>query len=968
MNVFTCVTWKSMLKNRTRTLVTIVGVILSAALFTAVITTVVSAITFMVDGVIYENGDYYTSFFIMSDEETEKFLNEPEVKHIKELEIADFQGLGYVCLANEQMNYGNMLLAAGNETFMEKMPVHLLEGRLPKSSGEIVITEWSAWALNEHGKPSKIGDTVTFDVTTYYQVFEDSVLDYYHVEPRDFSVTYTIVGIVECSGITGEETVRLNPVLTLADGNQGAAMWHNQYYKTAVINDSLSLSMYADERNGHDSYGLDMRQNVDLLILNGWGKSVVTVESGGKIHIEPINYLNAIVNNDFTAPDAMILIGVGLCLVIVLGSVSLIHNVFSISMSERTKQFGLLASIGATKKQIRKSALAEAGIICVIGVPPGLILGWVGTAAILKFASPYMDDLFAFSTGGAVTLKPLVSVPVMLTAAIVAVLTVYVSAWRPAENAAKVTPMESIRQTGDYTVRGKDMKKSGFASKMWGLPGMMAEKYYSVSRKKYRATVTSLTVSVVLIIVAVSLSNALRIGLRDRMNIEDFDLVIHGDAKELEQIRGLDYVEKSAYVSEGSQYIAAIPDSLYGAEYLEMQRDRYADRTDRMRNYKHFEFYYVEDEVFLEYLQEHGIDPEPYFDKEQPMVLFCNLSGTYAKRDSNGDWQLYSYDDLEVLKDGIDALALYPNSLPNSIRPVGDFHSSTYHRLTPDGELLYEYEAAEAVSYDGTVELADPVYYLARAEEMTEEGTVFRFYEYNISTGAVSDTPAGERTEQIPGFHIGARIDDPPFGISRFDTTHSQGNSIAAILPLSLLTKRDIDLAVKVRNYAAYSQLLAYLEAVDAVGYPDYLADEINILGLINSINMFSYLFVVFIALISAANVFNTISTNIALRRRDFGILKSVGMDDKQMYRMLNCECIVYGTRSLLFGLDIGLSVSFVIHLLTQGRFKTPYAPPFGAVIFSIASIFAVVFISMLYAARKLKKDDPIEAIRAENL
>lgn len=963
MNVFTCVTWKSMLKNRTRTLVTIVGVILSAALFTAVITTVVSAITFMVDGVIYENGDYYTSFFIMSDEEIEKFSNEPEVKHIKELETADFQGLGYVCLANEQMNYGDMLLAAGNETFFEKMPVHLLEGRLPKSSGEIVITEWSAWALNEHGKPSKIGDTVTFDVTTYYQAFEDSVLGFYHVEPRDFSVTYTIVGIVECSGITGEETVRLNPILTLADGNQGAAMWHNQYYKTAVINDSLSLSMYADKRNGHDSYGLDMRQNVDLLILNGWGKSVVTVESGGKIHVEPINYLNAIVNNDFTAPDAMILIGVGLCLVIVLGSVSLIHNVFSISMSERTKQFGLLASIGATKKQIRKSALAEAGIICAIGVPPGLILGWVGAAAILKFASPYMNDLFAFSSDGAVTLKPLVSVPVMLTAAIVAVLTVYVSAWRPAENAAKVTPMESIRQTQDYTVRGKDMKKSGFASKMWGLPGMMAEKYYSVSRKKYRATVTSLTVSVVLIIVAVSLSNALRIGLRDRMNIEDFDLAIRGDAKELEQIRGLDYVEKSAYVSESSQYIAAIPDSLYGAEYLEMQRDIYADRTDSKRNYKYFQFHYVEDEVFLEYLQEHGIDPEPYFDKEQPMVLFCNLSGTYEKRDSNGDWQLYSYDDLEVLKDGIDALALYPNSLPQSICPVGASVYTT-HCLTPDGELLYGYREKVAESYDGTVELADPVYYLARAEE----GTVFCFYEYNISTGAVSDMPAGERTEQIPGFHIGARIDDPPFGISRFDTTHSRSNSIAAILPMSLLTKRPIDLAVKVRNYAAYSQLLAYLESVDAVVHRDYLADEINTLGLINSINMFSYLFVVFIALISAANVFNTISTNIALRRRDFGILKSVGMDDKQMYRMLNCECIVYGTRSLLFGLGIGLSVSFVIHLLTQGRLKTPYAPPFGAVIFSIASIFAVVFISILYAARKLKKDDPIEAIRAENL
>ena len=966
MNVFTRVTWKSTLKNRTRTLVTVVGVILSAALFTAVITTVVSAITFMADGIIYENGDYYTSLFIMSDEEIERFLNEPDIKYIEALETADFQGLGYVCLANAQMNYGDMLLAAGNDTFFEKMPVHLLEGRLPKSSGEIVITEWSAWALNAHGKPSKIGDAVTLDVTTYYQVFEDAVGDFYHVSPKDFSVTYTIVGIVECDGIIGEETFGLNPILTLADGDQGAAMWHNQYYKTAVINDSLHIAGYAYSY-GHDSYGLDMRQNVDLLNLNGWGSSVITAGSGGSIRFHPVKLLDAIYNNRFTVPDTFTLIGVGLCLVIVVGSVSLIHNVFSIAMSERTKQFGLLASIGATKKQIRKSALAEAGIICAVGVPLGLILGWVGAAVILKFASPYMGDLFAFSTGGAVMLKPLVSVPVMLTAAVVAVLTVYVSAWRPAKNAAKVTPMESIRQTEDYTVRAKDMKKSGFASKMWGLPGMMAEKYYSVSRKKYRATVTSLTVSVVLIIVAVSLSNALRIGLSDRMNIEDFDLTIRGDAATLEQIRGLDYVEKSAYVWEGGGYIAAIPDELYGTEYLEMLRDSSADSADDMPNAKYFYFHYVEDEVFLEYLQEHGIDPKPCFDTEQPMALFCNLSGTYAKRDANGDWQRYSYDDLEVLKDGIDALALFPTSLPESIRPAGVFDRTSYE-LTPKGEMLYAYRTAATEYIDGSIELTDPVYYLARVEETTEEGTVFRFYEYTISTGAVSDTPAGERTKQIPSFRIGARIDDPPFGISRFNTTHNQNNLIAAILPMSLLTEEHNELAVKVRNYVAYSQLLAYLESVDAMVYRDYLADEINTRGLINSINMFSYLFVALIALISAANVFNTISTNIALRRRDFGILKSVGMDDQQMYRMLNCECVVYGTRSLLFGLAIGLSVSFVIHLLTQGRFKTPYAPPFGAVIFSIVSIFALVFISMLYATRKLKKDDPIESIRADIL
>ena len=122
------------------------------------------------------------------------------------------------------------------------------------------------------------------------------------------------------------------------------------------------------------------------------------------------------------------------------------------------------------------------------------------------------------------------------------------------------------------------------------------------------------------------------------------------------------------------------------------------------------------------------------------------------------------------------------------------------------------------------------------------------------------------------------------------------------------------------------------------------------------------------ISLIAAANVFNTISTNVNLRRREFAMLKSVGLSNKGFRKMMNYECIIYGCKGLLWGLPVSVVVTFLIWKVTQNAFVIPFYIPWHSFVIAIGAVFLVVFASMLYASKRVRKDNMIEAIKNENL
>lgn len=132
-------------------------------------------------------------------------------------------------------------------------------------------------------------------------------------------------------------------------------------------------------------------------------------------------------------------------------------------------------------------------------------------------------------------------------------------------------------------------------------------------------------------------------------------------------------------------------------------------------------------------------------------------------------------------------------------------------------------------------------------------------------------------------------------------------------------------------------------------------------------IDVFTYVFVIMISLIAVANVFNTISTNIRLRRRELAMLRSVGMSDRDFNKMMNFECVFYGMRTLLFGLPIAGIISWLIYegLVTQERMDNlDFVFPWGSMAISVFSVLFIVFITMLYAINKIKRENIIDALR----
>ena len=97
-------------------------------------------------------------------------------------------------------------------------------------------------------------------------------------------------------------------------------------------------------------------------------------------------------------------------------------------------------------------------------------------------------------------------------------------------------------------------------------------------------------------------------------------------------------------------------------------------------------------------------------------------------------------------------------------------------------------------------------------------------------------------------------------------------------------------------------------------------------------------------------------------------MLKSVGMTDRGLMGMMNYECILYGTRALLFGLPVSFGMTVLIYRTIHSGFETGFSVPWGAVGTAVLSVFAVVFVTMLYAMRKVRQENPIDALKNENL
>ena len=908
MNVFSKVTLESLKKNRTRTVVTIIGIMLSAAMICASTTFVSSMQNFVLRCEIYSSGDWHGAVYDAAYKDYEDIRDSDKVSS-----AAYAQVLGYAKIdsANERKPYLYVLGGDVASGYFETMPVHLILGTLPKDSTEIILPEH----LTSNGKVNyKLGDTVTLDVgdrtldgrrlgqdtpvytydsETQVEVMSGERLE--NTEPR----TYTVVGIYERPTFEDYSAPGYT-ALTAADprsADQSPIHCYFKLHKPAGVYDFMKEMGYTQEYR--------YAYNTKVLLYSG----------------------TAPFDSFLTAFYSLAAIIIAL---IVFGSVSLIYNAFSISVSERTRQFGLLSSVGATRKQLRRMVLFEALAVSIVGIPLGILVGIGGIGITLLL----IGDKFSSIVRADIPMRLCVSWQAVVIAAVIALVTVLISAWIPSKRATGVSAVEAIRQSMDIKVSGRPVRTSKLAYKLFGLPGVLAGKHYKRNRKKYRTTVVSLFMSIVLFVSAAAFTDYMMESAEGGLASDQFDLIYAAESDASSAMTPdalLELLFSEQNVTGGTYTKKQLLQGDISREYVTaMFADRFADFGTESEDAAPKDFsisgylYFVADAEFNRLLEKYDLKEADYYDRDKPLGLALD-------RNIELDRRLEKYVTLDTLKG--------------------------------DGCVI---EGLYYVEIDG---------YYRKDSRIDENGNKVVLYQSRDNENDIIELPYEESFAKYT-LRSEKTIEEAPFFVSR-----STPVAINMIYPYSMLESvvpeaalnqfRNTEYFLTSSNHTASFENLATVLTENGLGSRqlfDYAANAETNRNVVTIIRVFAYGFIVLISLIAAANVFNTISTNISLRCREFAMLKSVGMTQKGFRRMMNYECLLYGSKALLLGLPVSCGITYLIYRAVTTAYETSFHLPWAAIGIAVLSVFLVVFATMMYSMSKEKKDNPIDALKNENL
>lgn len=864
MNIFNKVTLQSMKKSRTRTIVTVIGVALSAAMITAVSTFAVSLQNYMVNGAIQKYGDWHVEFLDVPP----SFVRE-QAADSRVADTAAFEEIGYAVLeGGKNPDKPYLFLAGFSPDTYASLPVNLISGRLPENSGEILIP---AHVAANGGVGYQVGDRLTLQVGSRRK--GGAVLGQHDpyspeetlagVEPagRDTLAlgaekTYKVVGICERPAFE-EATAPGYTVITRWDGTDTG----DNLSVFVTLKQPRQVRSYAEGVPG--SYARVFNDDVlrfmglsDDAIFNGLLYSVVGI----------------------------------LVALIMAGSIFLIYNSFTISLNDRVRQFGILLSVGATRKQLQNSVLFEGLCIGALGIPIGILVGIPGIKLVLSLVSANFGNIMYDTVP--LTLK--VSVPVLAAAAAVSMATILISAYIPARKAAGAPVMECIRQTGEVRLSAGMVKTSKLAARILGLEGTLALKNFKRNRRRYRSIVLSLTLSVVLLVTASTFSSHLKRAAEGAVVDSDYDICFCArdmDEGELfalyDKLRTADGVYESSYQAVAA-YTAAVNTEDFSEGYRESAGYGPGGEVVELP----MDVQFIEDKLYWDFIESLGLPREKFTGPDAPLLAVAK-----AKKADEGETGKSSLINM-FAKPGISL----------SLKPVMDGGAETRAGLGRNVVLTF----VDTIPLDTLPKPPSevtPYVFLAVAP-------------YGLKADFVS---SGTRTDLGLTF----RSENPSQSTAEMETM-IRGTGTAC-------------------GYTLYNM-------------QKMLEQNRNITFVVD---VFTYVFVAMISLIAVANVFNTISTNIRLRRRELAMLRSIGMSDRDFRKMMSFECILYGARTLFLGLPMAGVLSWLIYRwMVWGGAEIDFMFPWDSMGISVLGVFLAVFVTMLYAVGRIRKENIIDALR----
>lgn len=504
MKILNKLTVKNLKLNKSRTIVTIIGIMLSCALIMVVAGMAASAQQTMVNAQINITGNY--DLFVKGA--NKKIIDNAQAnRNVKDIYIKQNLGCAYLPQAKFDTKPYINVVAFNEKSFTDCFNVTLKEGRLPQNGNELVLSQ----SVIENSKADyKLGDTVALDLGKRVYASGDEIplddTDYFNDTNGTEKLvdthkkTYTIVGIfnnIASSYAAADSFSASSSAFTLAEEN-------------ADIND-LFISFTSD---GEKDYITTSGE-----ILNLTGDDFESLKNDFEVYLENGDFYEASINKDllrykgFALSDEymrmLFSLAVIIIVIIAISSIFVIRNSFAISITEKTKLYGMLASIGATSKQIRHNVLFEGFVLGIIGIPAGILLG-VGVIALLVVI---LNALLENMLNG---ISFVYAVPwwAAVISAVMSAVIILFSTLSSAFRASRIAPITAIRGNNDIKInknKRKSYKAPKFIKKLFGVGGEIAYKNLKRSKKKYRTTVISIIVTVAMFI---SISTFIEYGMK----------------------------------------------------------------------------------------------------------------------------------------------------------------------------------------------------------------------------------------------------------------------------------------------------------------------------------------------------------------------------------------------------------------------------------------------------------------------
>ena len=892
MKILNKLTIKSLKLNKKRTLVTIIGILLSTALITVVAGMVTSGKATLQDYFIKNNGDYQVEF---KDVPTEDLSYIAENRNIDNYFLTS--DIGYARFnesTNEDKPYFHIV--AIDNGAQSKLPIKLTEGRFPTNSSEIVIsqniydymqTEGNQLDLSEPENPLKIGDTLTLDISKRLldgkELTQDDIYTQEEYLETIYTKDYKIVGIMERLNYTLEPYSAPGfTALTYLDVNNlgDTANIFANFTKDGVRNYEEVLcnilGLNAEDQKANSYIGI-------MELSTGTTKEEVGSKYNINLNKNVLQFEGIGVNSSYMR--MLYLVGIVVVVIIIISSVFVIRNSFAISITERTRQYGMLSSIGATKKQIRKNVLFEGAILGLIGIPSGILLGilvnWILSIILNNLIGKIIDDVtFIYS----------VPVTAIIFSIILAVITIYFSCKASARRAAKLSPIDAIRSNEDIKIKGKKVKSPKIIKKIFGVGGDIAYKNLKRNRKKYRTTVISLVVSIAIFISITSL------------------------------------VQYSFTVSN-----QALTDYKYN-----LQVSISGSNIDKNEAYNTYKKIAQDERVNLYTLTKH---------------LYINMSTNDLKLSKDGREYLTNLTSeySEAIESGEDAEYVVV------MLALGD---DEYQRYISDLGLNYE-DAKDKIIW-----IDDFERYLYN-EDGSYRKYIGEIYDYNRGDEITFDV-SGNGAEVVENVTapIIAQTTQKPMGLET--TSYTEGTMIVSDEFINRFDWIFGTLYVNAENASGLEKdVNANYQNVYTVNIQAE-ADRQNSLILV--IAIFLYGFIIVISLIGVTNIFNTITSNMNLRSKEFANLKSIGMTKKEFNRMIRLESIFYGLKSIIIGLPLGILGSYLLYLAFREGILMEYTFPVMPTVVAVVVVFLLIGGIMKYSLNKINKQNIIETIRKDNI